>query len=97
MEDASTGRDQEFYRKYYWSVDVPGLTQERAESLVAYCPELPGTVIDPGLWFTVHMDRDTAEVLRTALLSLGPDSIGVGLRESVDDWLDSIGPKVYGN
>jgi hypothetical protein len=95
MADASAGRDQRFSWKFYWNVDIPGLTEEQAESLVACCPELPGTVVDPRQWFTVHMDRETAEVLRSALLSLGPDSIGVGLRESVEDWLDATDPEAH--
>jgi hypothetical protein len=88
---ASTERDQGFY----WSVDIPGLTEEQAASLVDCCPELPGTVVDPRHWFTVHMDRETAQVLRSALLSLGSDSIGVGLREGVEDWLELTAPEVY--
>jgi hypothetical protein len=95
MADASARRDQGFSWKYYWSVDIPGLTEGQAQSLLDCCPDLSGTAVDPRQWFTVHMDRETAEVLRTALLDLERNSIGVGLREIVEDWLDSTVPEVH--
>lgn len=94
MADYSPGRDQNAW-KFYWHVDIPGLTEERAESLVARYPGMHGTVVDPKQWFTAHMDRETAEVLRNALLTLGSDGIGVGLREIVDEWLVSMDPGMH--
>ena len=94
MADAGIDRDQGSSSTYYWNVDIPGLTEVQAGSLVTSLPGLPGSTIDPRQWFTVHMDRETAKVLRLALLGLGRDGIGVGLRESVDDWLISTGFEV---
>ncbi|WP_433529540.1 hypothetical protein ACQPYA_25145 [Micromonospora sp. CA-263727] len=89
MTGAGDGGDEDRSGKLYWSVDIPGLTQEQAEALASRFPGLPGTAVDPRQWFTVHIDRETVEVLKRALESVEVDSVGTGLREIAEDWLDS--------
>ncbi|GAA5155835.1 hypothetical protein GCM10023214_12100 [Amycolatopsis dongchuanensis] len=75
----------------YWNVDLPGLTREQAEWIAeTACVKygLPSSVVDPSVFLTLHMDRETA--LRIAQgLSNFDDDISVGVREIIDEWIRS--------
>lgn len=86
----------------YWSVVVPGMTEEQADWLLSEGGKGPhgllGSVVDPTYFLSLHIDRHSAEVLKEALLLLESGSagteakgIGRGLREAVDDWIDGGG------
>lgn len=73
----------------YWSIDVPGLDEEDAKELVLLAGERSGngaTVIDPSHWLTLHMDRETVEIIASALRQCG-DEKAQSLLEEMDEWL----------
>lgn len=47
---------------------------------------LVGSAIDPHLWFTVHMDRETVEIL-AASLRAAPPLDGMSMLETFEEWL----------
>ncbi|MFI1399557.1 hypothetical protein [Streptomyces sp. NPDC020681] len=83
--------DQEFY----WSIEIPGLTQGQANELLSIVRDsamgLEPILVNPEKFLTLHIDRATAKALRVGLLSVEPNPIVDGVRESVDDWLTSAG------
>jgi hypothetical protein len=90
--NGNCGDEQEFYWKFYWNVDVPGLTREQAESLVATSQSrygVQGTVLDPRDWFTLHIDLHTAEAVRAALQDSAANDASAGFREILEDWLEA--------
>ncbi|MFD3557187.1 hypothetical protein ACFWWA_34560 [Streptomyces goshikiensis] len=89
-----TGRsadDQEFY----WGIEIPGLTQRQADELLSIVRDsgmgLEPILVNPATFLTLHIDRATAKALMAGLISAEPNPIVDGVRESVDDWLDSAG------
>lgn len=77
----------------FWTVSTTEMTQEQAQTAVSLiereCPGVLANPVDPAGWFSLHLDRWTAELLRDALVSLaraGGDP--GGLLEDVEDWLD---------
>jgi len=84
------------YGRFFWAVDIPGLTQEQANWLVSVLADGPyalhGIPVNPTKWFTVRVDRDGAEVLREALGRLSVNG-AIGLWEIVDDWLRNADPE----
>ena len=76
----------------YWGIDMPGLTREQAVELVSIIKstglDLEPILVNPAIFLTLHMDRDTVQALRSGLLGTQSDLIGDGLRESVEDWLN---------
>jgi hypothetical protein len=55
----------------YWALDLPGLTESDAASLVDFAQRRLGlpaaSVVDPGKWLTTHQDIDTVAILVTGL------------------------------
>ncbi|MBT2487687.1 hypothetical protein J7E96_03870 [Streptomyces sp. ISL-96] len=80
-------------QELYWGIDVPGLTEEDASRLAStirssgLSPE--PILVNPEMFLTLRIDRETAGALRSALLRTQLNPIIDGLRESIDDWLDS--------
>lgn len=88
------------WEQRYWSVDAPGLDAAGAAELVGHAGALAGvrgaTAVDPDIWLTQHLDRETVTAL-VATLSVALES-GVldadtawGMRQLVEDlqaWLD---------
>lgn len=76
----------------YWSIDMPGLDERRAVELAGLVRRsvdgIVPTLVDPKLWLTLHLDRETAEVIREALASATPTAVTSSLVESFDEWLD---------
>ena len=52
--------------------------------------ELEGILADPAIWFTLHLDRDTAEALGAALASSKDTSVVEGFSELLNDWLQQF-------
>jgi hypothetical protein len=81
--------DQDFY----WSIDVPGMTEEQARRLASIIRtsglDLEPLLVNPANFLTFHIDRESAETLRSGLLGIRSNSIGDGLRESIEEWLAS--------
>jgi hypothetical protein len=86
----------------YWSVVVPDMTEEQANWLLTVASEGPykllGSTVDPNYFLSFHIDRHSVETLKKALLLLESSDVDSeskgtsrGLREAVDDWLDSGG------
>ena len=54
--------------RYYWGIDVPGLTADQAAALVVVVgdtfPDLQGLPVDPAEFLTLSMDRATVEILK---------------------------------
>ncbi|MFB6520281.1 hypothetical protein [Streptomyces sp. NPDC056401] len=76
----------------YWGIDIPGLRKgqavEVAELIQQSDAEIVPTLVDPKLWLTLHLDRETVEVMRDALMSAGQTIVTTSLIESFDEWLD---------
>jgi hypothetical protein len=58
--------------EWYWSVDIPGLTEPRAAQLLAIVraagiEAVNGSAVDPSRWLTLHLDRSSVEALARAL------------------------------
>lgn len=89
MADAGINRR----KSAYWSVDIPEMTRGQAEELLALLVKsnssLQGIPVDPAKFLTVHMDRDSVNVIRHALAG-DPieNSIADGLIEIIDEWLE---------
>lgn len=85
-------RRHDYDAKTYWSVDIPGLTEDEASSLASYVNgkyHRHCIALDPQLWLTLHMDRETAETLKQALAAfeLSGGDVG-GLKEDVEGWIE---------
>lgn len=86
----------------YWSLDIPGLTEEDARRLqVAHAPEFPFgvLVVDPSVALLRGYDRDTVELLVKCLeagLATGLDHAdeagAMSLLEDFRDWLSGARP-----
>ncbi|MET9592317.1 hypothetical protein ABZY45_15385 [Streptomyces sp. NPDC006516] len=76
----------------YWSIDMPGLDERRAVELAGLVRQsgagIEPTLVDPMLWLTLHLDRETVEVVRDALASAPTTAVTASLVESFDEWLD---------
>jgi hypothetical protein len=80
----------------YWSLDIPGLTESQADSLIAHAKaqgfghpewESPGSVVDPSHALTVHMDAATVRMLARAIEAAGPDVDTGSMSELFEEWL----------
>ncbi|WP_146104067.1 hypothetical protein [Nonomuraea solani] len=76
----------------YWSIDVPGLDRESALELVRLIVEqnakLAPIPVDPHFFMTLHLDRESVEVLRDSLRRDQLDHVGVSLLEALEEWLE---------
>ncbi len=82
-----------------WSLDVPGMTQNVADYLVALLESAHGldaSAVDPNRWLTLHLDEPSVRSLRTALraavaISDEPGGVEVAglqsLIEEFDQWI----------
>jgi hypothetical protein len=78
--------------EWYWSVDIPGLTQQGAERVVSLCRdaaigEVGCIAVDPRSWFMMHLDRTSVEVMASALQGTKNSRVADGLRELMEEWL----------
>jgi hypothetical protein len=77
----------------YWSMDIPGLTRSQALEMSSILRDrwegLNPNPVDPATFLTLHMDRESADVIRTALSKVSGESrlIADGLRELIEEWL----------
>ena len=75
----------------YWALDVPGLTHDQAIRLASLVADsqvgLPASLVDPSQFLTLHLDRESVQVLRAALGAINTNEVGIGLMEIIDDWL----------
>lgn len=88
------------WKQRYWSVDAPGLDAAGAAELVQHAGQLGGvlgaTGVDPDVWLTQHLDRETVATLLRALSvaleagALDPDAAWETrqLAEDLQGWLD---------
>jgi hypothetical protein len=79
----------------YWSVDVPGLTEREAKQLVEWVKAKQfgwfgsASVVDPTTLLTLHLDRDSAQMLYDGLMSKRENATPEhGLAASIRDWLE---------
>ncbi|MFE3514448.1 hypothetical protein [Streptomyces sp. NPDC059166] len=76
----------------YWSIDMPGLDEHRAAELAGLVRRsdagIMATPVDPRFWLTLHLDRETVEVIREALAAAPATAVTAALVESFDEWLD---------
>ncbi len=79
---------------HYWSVEIPGLTQEQArwvqERISSDPYRLQAELVDPGSFLTVHLDVESARTIRDSLASRDIEGVAGGLQEIINDWLESI-------
>jgi hypothetical protein len=86
----------------YWSVVVPGMTEDQADWMLARAGGEPyglaGSTVDPSHLLSLHIDRHSVETLKVSLLMLKSSDanvelrgIGRGLLEALDDWLAADG------
>ena len=86
MTDATQGD------AWYWSIDIPGLTEAEASRVVDMCDAegighvgcIPG---DPHEWLTMHLDVASVEALAQALARSGGGRAEAGLLETCQDWI----------
>jgi hypothetical protein len=76
---------------FYWSLDVPGLTEAQAQMLLKHVRDLeigigPSTV-DPRQFFLMHLDRTSIEQLCELLNGKEENPILFGLKGIMQDWL----------
>jgi hypothetical protein len=79
-------------RSDYWAVDLPELTKDDAEDVLQFVAErhdIKGSRVDPDLFLTLHLDRETAEALSRALKGENDDQIAQSLLGIVNEWLES--------
>lgn len=94
------------WEQRYWSVDAPGLDAAGAAALATHAVQLPGVSgasgVDPDVWLTQHLDRDTvAMLLRVLTVAMATGGLeadeGWEVRQLADDlqaWLDATGRSV---
>ncbi len=81
----------------YWSLDIPGLGEAEAREVLALAIKQGltpfGDVVDPRMFLTLHLDRDSvaalaAAVARARLTASGEESVILaGLAEVFEEWL----------
>jgi hypothetical protein len=87
----------------YWSIDLPGLSRSSAEELLQVAEQeglsVSGSLVDPALFLTLHIDRETVDAVCTALSRVDwPDAaagqpvsaIVNGFRELLQEWLNGV-------
>jgi hypothetical protein len=85
----------------YWSVDLPGLSRSSAEQLLQVAQQeglsVSGSLVDPALFLTLHIDRETVDAVCAALSRIDwPDAVAGqpvsaivnGFRELLQEWLN---------
>jgi hypothetical protein len=86
----------------FWSVEVPGLTEDEAGRLAAFAKarELgwfgSADLIDPAGFLTLHFDRDSAQMVYDGLMA-NPETASPehGLAGVIREWLDSVASEDY--
>jgi hypothetical protein len=60
----------------YWSIDLPGLSRSSAEELLQVAQQedlsVSGLLVDPALFLTLHIDRETVDAVCNALSRVDP-------------------------
>jgi hypothetical protein len=87
----------------YWSIDLPGLSRSSAEELLQVAEQeslsASCSLVDPALFLTLHIDRETVDAVCTALSRVDwPDAaagqpasaIVNGFRELLQEWLNDV-------
>jgi hypothetical protein len=81
--------------RYYWGIDIPGLTEDEAKRLAEWADTNqigrsgPAIICDPAFSLTVSLDRASAQMLYDGLMS-NPETASAehGLAGEISDWLD---------
>ncbi len=59
---------------YYWGVDLPGISQSEASGLLDAAKANDwaryGSLVDPAHFLTLHLDKDSVDMLLSALQSV---------------------------
>jgi hypothetical protein len=76
----------------YWTIDVPGLTEEAALALLEFARDklgLAGYTVDPTRSLVAYMDPATVRIVVRAFDASQPhDDDGDNMREEFADWLE---------
>jgi hypothetical protein len=85
----------------YWSIDLPGLSRSSAEELLQVAEQgglsVSGSLVDPALFLTLHIDRETVDAVCAALSRVdwsdavaGQPAAPIvnGFRELLQEWLN---------
>jgi hypothetical protein len=91
--------DEELEPLFSWTLDLPGLTERKAHKVIEvlreHAPETLADVedadtvlVDPRVWFSMIIDRDTAIAMRDALRLAGSDRTSSAMVENIEEWLD---------
>lgn len=76
----------------YWGIDIPGLRERQAFDVANLIRQsdtgMVPSLVNPKLWLTLHLDRETVEAMRDALMSAERTIVTTSLIESFDEWLD---------
>ncbi|MFD6890622.1 hypothetical protein [Streptomyces sp. NPDC059957] len=76
----------------YWGIDMPGLRERQAFDVADLIrqsdADIVPTLVNPKLWLTLHLDRETVEAMRDALMSTEQTIVTASLTESLDEWLE---------
>lgn len=94
-----TSDDQESSTShFYWRVDFPELTQEQAGRLAKLAEQKLGlsgwrraVLCDPRYFYSISLDRDTVERIRSGLVAVNQDGYADNMIEDIDDWLRQAG------
>lgn len=94
-EENGTSSAQEPVAWPYWSVDLPGLSERDAERIVRRAARKQvasgGSVVDPALRLTMHVDHATAHALAEALsAALSGDELSAEDRTISQSTLDTV-------
>ncbi|MCU1526948.1 MAG: hypothetical protein JWP75_711 [Frondihabitans sp.] len=89
------------YEWPYWSIDIPGLTEREARSVVEHLPTLgiegEGIMVDPRFFVTVHLDRDSAQAILEALrMAQGDPNLVGDTRSTMDGLYDNFRELIAG-
>lgn len=89
------GDDQVSEQPFYWGVDAPDMTADQASWVVSTIKGaglgLEPMRVDPGVFLTLHLDRESVEAIVNGLASVPANPVSDGLRESLEDWLNWLG------
>lgn len=90
MTKIPDGHDDD--QPFYWSLDLPGMTSDQASQVVAVIEsggvDLNAVPVDPAVFLTLHMDRDTVEALVAGLAEARPSRVVENMKEAFVEWLE---------
>ncbi|MBB6570716.1 hypothetical protein HPO96_26780 [Kribbella sandramycini] len=84
-------RDRVTQAGFYWSLDLPGLTELEAREVQSVVnevlPDRQAILVDPLHFLSLSLDKMSVESLRDSLSSHG-DAVSSGLREMFEEWIE---------